>query len=91
MALAKPVRVLVAVQPRLAADLIRRGVASAGVEVRIAEGIGWWFRRWDIAVLSADARVHPRARCLVLLPAQLPPKSFEALLRAISAGECFAV
>lgn len=81
---------LVAVQPRLAADLIRRGLPTTTVDVTVARGFRWWFRTWDIAVLSDDVRLPVRARCVVNLPAQLPPRTFEALLRAIAAGECFA-
>lgn len=81
---------LVAVQPRLAADLIRRGLPTSTVDVTVARGVRWWFRTWDVAVLSDDVRLPVRARCVVNLPAQLPPRTFEALLRAIAAGECFA-
>lgn len=82
-------QVLVAVQPRLAADLIRRGLLGDAVDVTVAQGVRWWFRTWDIAVLSDDVRIPVRARCVVNLPAQVPPRTFERLLRAIAAGECF--
>ena len=81
---------LVAVQPRLAADLIRRGLLGDAVDVTIARGLRWWFRTWDIAVVSDHVRIPVRARCVVNLPAQVPPNTFERLLRAIAAGECLA-
>jgi hypothetical protein len=89
MASSRP-QVLVAVQPRLAADLIRRGLLGDAVDVTIARGLRWWFRTWDIAVLSDERWLPVRARCVVALPAQVPPNTFERLLRAIAAGECFA-
>lgn len=76
-------RVLVALTPRLLADLVQRELPPEEFEVVVERPSRWTLRQWDVAVVPPQAVGTVRARHVVVAAARRPTPDFRALVALI--------